>query len=80
MVRFLLYIVDQPRSWKMNCRATIRLICDYLEGRLSSNVAREVSQHLSRCQQCHSILTAAEETLETDFGADPRSLPHPTHA
>jgi hypothetical protein len=64
----------------MNCRATIRLICDYLEGRLSGNVAREVSQHLSRCRQCYSILTAAEDTLESEFGTDRNSLPHPTHA
>jgi anti-sigma factor RsiW len=64
----------------MNCRSTIRLICDYLEGRLSPSVAREVSQHLSHCAQCHKILTAAETTLETEFGADPTSLPHPTHA
>lgn len=64
----------------MNCRATIRLICDYLEGRLSQSVAREVSQHLSVCAECHKILDAAETTLETEFGADPRSLPHPTHA
>jgi anti-sigma factor RsiW len=64
----------------MNCRDTIRLICDYLEGRLSPFVAREVSQHLRHCPDCYKILAAAETTLETEFGSDPKSLPHPSHA
>jgi len=63
----------------MNCRATIRLICDYLEGHLSPSVAREVSQHISRCPNCSRLLEAAEHTLEVSFGVDAASLPHVHH-
>ncbi|HET9399855.1 MAG TPA: zf-HC2 domain-containing protein [Candidatus Acidoferrales bacterium] len=64
----------------MSCSSTIHLICDYLEGRLSPSIEREVSQHLALCGNCRRVLDAAENTLETDFGTDPRSLPHAHHA
>lgn len=60
----------------MSCSDTIHLICDYLEGRLSASVEREVSQHLSHCSNCRRVLDAAENTLESDFGTVSHSLPH----
>lgn len=63
----------------MNCRATIRLICDYLEGRLSPSVEYEVSEHISHCQNCSKVLDAAEHTLEYSFGVDSSMLPHIHH-
>jgi anti-sigma factor RsiW len=64
----------------MNCSATIKLICDYIEGRLSPMMEQQVSHHLAACPDCLRILDAAEETLQVYFGADPSRLPHPTHA
>jgi anti-sigma factor RsiW len=61
----------------MSCHVAIRLICDYLEGRLSPPVERQVSEHIIACQNCFTVLEAAEETLEKYFGDDPSRLPHP---
>jgi predicted anti-sigma-YlaC factor YlaD len=61
----------------MTCQATIRSICDYLDGRLSPILEREVSVHLSGCSNCLQVLEVAEQTLAVYFDADPLSLPHP---
>lgn len=61
----------------MKCQETIRLICDYLEGRLAPSVEREISTHLTKCATCYQVLEAAEQTLEVYFDADPARLPHP---
>ncbi|HUK29652.1 MAG TPA: zf-HC2 domain-containing protein [Candidatus Acidoferrum sp.] len=63
----------------MTCHLAIRLICDYIEGRLSPLAEEQVSKHLASCPDCMKILDAAEETLEVYFGADRSHLPHPTH-
>jgi anti-sigma factor RsiW len=63
----------------MNCRATIRLICDYLEGRLSPSVESEVAQHIGHCSNCSKVLEAAEHTLEASFGMDASMFPHAHH-
>jgi predicted anti-sigma-YlaC factor YlaD len=59
------------RHWgiamSMTCRATIRLICEYLEGRLSPEVAGEVQRHLSYCHDCRTVFDAAALTLEVYF-------------
>jgi hypothetical protein len=51
----------------MTCKATIRLICEYLEGRLAPEVAGEVQRHLSSCQNCRAVFDAAALTLEVYF-------------
>lgn len=51
----------------MTCKATIRLICEYLEGRLSPEVASDVQRHLSYCQNCRTVFDAAALTLEVYF-------------
>jgi predicted anti-sigma-YlaC factor YlaD len=51
----------------MTCKATIRLICEYLEGRLAPEVAGEVQRHLSCCQDCRIVFDAAALTLEVYF-------------
>ena len=51
----------------MTCKATIRLICEYLEGRLAPEVASEVQRHLSYCQNCRTVFDAAALTLEVYF-------------
>jgi hypothetical protein len=54
-------------AMSMTCRATIRLICEYLEGRLSPEVAGEVQRHLSYCHDCRTVFDAAALTLEVYF-------------
>jgi len=61
----------------MTCQSAIRLICEYLEGQLSAEVEHEIAAHLNTCHNCYQVFEVAEQTLETDFDADPRSLPHP---
>ena len=51
----------------MTCKATIRLICEYLEGRLAPEVASEVQRHLSSCKNCIAVFDAAALTLEIYF-------------
>jgi len=59
------------RHWgegmSLTCKATIRLICEYLEGRLAPEVAGEVQRHLSYCQNCRTVFDAAALTLEVYF-------------
>jgi predicted anti-sigma-YlaC factor YlaD len=56
----------------MTCKATIRLICEYLEGRLTPQVACDVQHHLAVCDDCRTVLDAATLTLVAYFdrGAD----------
>ena len=51
----------------MTCKGTIRLICEYLEGRLAPEVAGEVQRHLSYCRNCRTVFDAAALTLEVYF-------------
>ena len=51
----------------MSCKDTIRLICEYLEGRLAAPVAHEMLNHIDHCKNCTVVLEAAERTLEVYF-------------
>ena len=51
----------------MTCKATIRLICEYLEGRLAPEVASEIQHHLGQCKNCRTVFDAAALTLEIFF-------------
>ncbi len=55
----------------MTCRETVRLICEYLEGRLSPSVALIVKRHIGHCENCHLVLEAAQQTLEVYFDGQP---------
>lgn len=59
----------------MTCKATIRLICEYLEGRLAPDVGGEVQRHLSYCQDCRAIFDAAALTLEVYFDREVEPAP-----
>jgi anti-sigma factor RsiW len=59
----------------MTCRETVRLICEYLEGRLSPSVATAVSRHIDNCANCHLVLQAAQQTLDAYFDNNP-SVPN----
>lgn len=62
----------------MTCKATIRLICEYLEGRLVPQVACEVQHHLGHCGNCRTVFDAAALTLEVYFDreVEPRVSDH----
>lgn len=51
----------------MTCKATIRLICEYLEGRLTAQVGSEVQRHICHCANCRTVFDAAALTLEVYF-------------
>jgi predicted anti-sigma-YlaC factor YlaD len=51
----------------MTCKATIRLICEYLEGRLAPEVASEVQRHVTGCPHCRTVFDGAALTLEVYF-------------
>lgn len=59
----------------MTCKATIRLICEYLEGRLAPEVGGEVQRHLSHCQNCRTVFDAAALTLEIYFDREVDASP-----
>jgi hypothetical protein len=52
---------------RMTCKEAIRLICEYLEVRLSPLLRNSVQLHLEQCHDCRLVLNAAEKTLEVDF-------------
>src|SRR6266404_5094754 len=65
-------------AMSMTCKATIRLICEYLEGRLLPQVASEVQRHLGECGNCRTVFDAAALTLEVYFDrqVEPQSTDH----
>ncbi len=76
MERIWLTLVPKPSMWKMSCKETIRLICEFLDGRLVPSVARDIQQHLDNCKDCRIVLDAARRTLEINFDYEPaQSLP-----
>lgn len=69
--------LSSPVVGALSCKATIRLICEYLEGRLAPSVAREVNQHLAACKNCRMVMDAARRTLEVDFDRQPEAEVEP---
>jgi hypothetical protein len=61
----------------MSCKEAIRMVCEYLEGRLSPPVNVAVRNHLDHCKNCNMVMEAAKNTLEVYFDG-PRHLE--THA
>ncbi len=51
----------------MTCRETIRVICEYMEGKLSTPANSAVRNHLSRCPNCHHVHEVARRTLDAYF-------------
>ncbi len=65
----------------MTCRETIRLICEYLDGRLSPGVTLELREHMAFCGGCRSVLDAARRTLQIHSGpAEEAPLPREAKA
>ena len=59
----------------MTCKETIRLICEYLDGRLTPSVDLEIKEHLDRCRDCRTVLEAARKALGLDFGTGTELAP-----
>jgi hypothetical protein len=58
----------------LTCKAAIRLLCDYLEGRLSRRVSRELRRHYNHCRDCRLVVDAAVATLGTYFSGESVSV------
>jgi predicted anti-sigma-YlaC factor YlaD len=54
----------------MTCKEAIRVMCEYLEGRLSRSVALAVQRHLFECRDCRIVHDAAERTLAIYFDSN----------
>ncbi len=67
------------KGYALNCKETIRLICEYLEGRLGPGVEQDIRRHLSLCKDCGLVLDAARSTLTTYFNAGVEAEETPTH-
>jgi hypothetical protein len=69
-----------PRAWvaveKLTCKETIRLVCEYLEGKLAPSVVRDLRWHLDHCKDCRMVLDAAHRVLEAEFDREPRAVAH----
>jgi len=64
----------------MSCRETIRIICDYLDGKLATPVAVSVQHHIAKCRNCRLIHETAKRTLEAYFDRDFVPQAHSGHA
>ncbi len=64
-----------PGSTTVTCKETIRLICEYLDGKLVPSVDRDIKAHLDQCKDCRMVLDAARKTLREDFGTPHHSSP-----
>ncbi len=66
-------IASPVRVAKLTCKETIRLICEFLDGRLSPGVEKDIRQHLEHCKNCSLVLDAARKILVTyfDMGSTP---------
>ncbi len=63
----------QSQGISVTCKETIRLICEYLDGKLVSSVDRDIKAHLDQCKDCRMVLEAARRTLKIDFDTVPSS-------
>ena len=54
----------------MTCKETIRMICQYLEGKLTQPVATAVQHHIGKCRNCRLVHETAKQTLEAYFDKD----------
>jgi hypothetical protein len=54
----------------MNCKETIRLMCDYLEGKLTANDALALRRHFGQCKNCRLVLQGAQNTLDIYFDGE----------
>jgi hypothetical protein len=61
------------RIIKLSCRQVMRLLSDFLEGKLDSRISTHLCQHTKRCDTCRLALDSARHTLATYFttGAEP---------
>ena len=58
----------------INCRAAVRLIGDYLEGRLSRRDRRRLERHLASCDACSAYLDQMRATIALTGQVGPEDL------
>jgi predicted anti-sigma-YlaC factor YlaD len=61
----------------MTCKATISVICEYLEGKLAAPVSMAVNAHLRTCKNCKMVHETAQRTLQAYFDDDVVRVPSP---
>ena len=63
----------------MNCRATMRLLGDYLEGHLEPAESSAFRLHIALCKNCRFLLNDSLTTLETYFEKPREAAPKHRH-
>jgi ribose 5-phosphate isomerase A len=66
---------DADGSARMTCKETIDVLMDYLEATLSSDVNRELEQHLRACPPCQAYLNTYKKTAELAGQAGRQEMP-----
>ncbi|MFQ5817733.1 MAG: anti-sigma factor family protein [Terriglobia bacterium] len=59
----------------MNCKDTIRELCDYLDGDLDPTLVETLEQHLRECKDCHIVVDTTRKTIELYCNCQPLPLP-----
>jgi anti-sigma factor RsiW len=57
------------------CRQAVKLMADYLDGRLSANDMRRLEVHLAGCPHCSEYLAQLRVTIDALGHAEPDDLP-----
>ena len=58
----------------INCREAVRLIGDYLEGRLPRHERRRLERHLAGCDACSAYLAQIRATIALTGHVGPEDL------
>jgi len=49
---------------KKSCKEVKEMLVDYADGQLSQSDSSKVAEHLSKCQECRTVLDALQKSLE----------------
>ncbi|MFN8454939.1 MAG: zf-HC2 domain-containing protein [Anaerolineae bacterium] len=49
----------------LNCKESVELVTDYLEGALLPELQNQLEQHLSTCPACTTYLAQMRQTIQT---------------
>lgn len=59
----------------MVCKHVIRSLCEFLDGELAPDLARELERHLVRCEDCKVVVDTTRKTIEVYCNTEPLPLP-----
>ena len=57
------------------CRQAVKLMADYLDGRLAASELQRLEVHLAACPHCSEYLAQLRVTIDALGHAEPKDLP-----